>query len=201
MAERERESERTRVRVRVFSTSTQPGWRRIAAQCSSNGAALRRDDAAAPCATDRPISGTRERRLSFGEAQTNGGPAPFSARVPESSPRRAASSRGSCLATAARLNSESSDLGLGRESARELHTMTVINANTFRVCSMKVLECLTRLGGFPVGIFGISCDRSKVIRAYRRVSPWRTCIPASSPTSSAANFRPIRSTGEIARGR
>ncbi|EZA53717.1 hypothetical protein X777_06824 [Ooceraea biroi] len=48
-------------RVHVFSTSTQPGWRRIAAQCSSNGAALRRDHAAAPCATDRPISGTRER--------------------------------------------------------------------------------------------------------------------------------------------
>lgn len=69
---REGERERKRVRVRVFSTSTQPGWRRIAAQCSSNGAALRRDDAAAPCVTNRPISGTRERRLSFGEARTNG---------------------------------------------------------------------------------------------------------------------------------
>jgi len=56
-----RERDRERESVRVFSTSTQPGWRRIAAQCSSNGAALRRDHAAAPCATDRPISGTRER--------------------------------------------------------------------------------------------------------------------------------------------
>lgn len=66
---REGERERKRVRVRVFSTSTQPGWRRIAAQCSSNGAALRRDDAAAPCATDRPISGTREEIIA---RRTNG---------------------------------------------------------------------------------------------------------------------------------
>lgn len=50
--------------VHVFSTSTQPRWRRIAAQCSSNGAVLRRDHAAAPCTTDHPISGTRD-SLSF----------------------------------------------------------------------------------------------------------------------------------------
>jgi len=61
---------------RVFSTSTQPGWRRIAAQCSSNGAALRRDHAAAPCATDRPISGTREREINCPAKRENGG-SPF----------------------------------------------------------------------------------------------------------------------------
>nr|KAF7401853.1 hypothetical protein H0235_015189 [Vespula pensylvanica] len=61
-----REGERGSVRegagltVHVFSTSTQPRWRRIAAQCSSNGAVLRRDHAAAPCTTDQPISGTRD---------------------------------------------------------------------------------------------------------------------------------------------
>lgn len=60
--ERERERKIEIENARLFSTSTQPGWRRIAAQCSSNGAALRRDHAAAPCATDRPISGTRERK-------------------------------------------------------------------------------------------------------------------------------------------
>lgn len=62
VAERQRVRKREIEHARLFSTSTQPGWRRIAAQCSSNGAALRRDHAAAPCATDRPISGTRERK-------------------------------------------------------------------------------------------------------------------------------------------
>lgn len=50
-----------RGKARLFDVDATGLAQRRAAQCSSNGVALRRDHAAAPCATDRPISGTRQR--------------------------------------------------------------------------------------------------------------------------------------------
>lgn len=60
-----------RGKARLFDVDATGLAQRRAAQCSSNGVALRRDHAAAPCATDRPISGTRHRERDYRWAESN----------------------------------------------------------------------------------------------------------------------------------